>query len=127
MPAVMTFDELLDLAKPGQPTAYFVKAWGREVLFRDPTAADLDEWRMYCQRNKAADVPFSARLLQIMLCDDKGSPIVPPGDEGLEALASMPAAGVAEAADAAMKILVPPAEEAVEELEKNSDASRSIS
>jgi len=80
---------------------------------------------MYCNRNKAADAPFSARLLQIMLVNEKGEPIIPPGDEGLDAVAMMPAAGVAEVAEAAMKLMAGPTEDEVEELEKNSDASRS--
>ncbi len=125
MTTITTFDDLLALGTPGAPIPYFCKAWKRTVLLKDPTAEDLDIWRMYCNRNKAADAPFSARLLQIMLVNEAGEPIVPPGDEGLDALAMMPAAGVAEAAEAAMKLMAGPAEDEVEELEKNSDASRS--
>jgi hypothetical protein len=125
MTTITTFDDLLALGTPGAPIPYFCKAWKRTVLLKDPTAEDLDIWRMYCNRNKAADAPFSARLLQIMLVNEAGEPIVPPGDEGLDALAMMPAAGVAEAAEAAMKLMAGPTEDEVEELEKNSDASRS--
>jgi hypothetical protein len=125
MTTITTFDDLLSLGATGAPMPYFCKAWKRTVLIKDPTAEDLDVWRMYCNRNKAADAPFSARLLQIMLVNDKGEPIVPPGDEGLDAVAMMPAAGVAEVAEAAMKLMNGPTEEEVEELEKNSDASRS--
>ena len=124
MTTITTFDDLLALGTPGAPIPYFCKAWKRTVLLKDPTAEDLDIWRMYCNRNKAADAPFSARLLQIMLVNEAGEAIVPPGDEGLDALAMMPAAGVAEAAEAAMRLMTVPTEDEVEELEKNSGASR---
>lgn len=119
MPAILTFDELLDLAKPGAPVTYHCRAWRRDVLLRDPTAEDLDAWRAFCNRHKNDDAPFSARLLQILLCDEKGERIVPPGAEGLEALAGMPAAGVAEVAEFASTLVSGLNEERVSEHEKN--------
>ena len=117
--AVMSFEALLDLAKPGAPIPFHCRAWKADVLLRDPTAEDLDAWRSFCNRNRDKDASFSARLLQILLCDDKGERIVPDGAEGLEALAAMPAAGVAEVAEFASSLMNGLNEERIDQHEKN--------
>ncbi len=53
MTTITTFDDLLALGETGAPMPYFCRAWKRTVLLKDPTAEDLDVWRMYCNRNRA--------------------------------------------------------------------------
>lgn len=116
----LSFDELLDLARPKGPIPYRVKAWGgREVLLRDPTSKDVDEWRFYCNRNRERAVPFAAKLCQILLCNEAGDRVVPQDDEALEALAAGDAAGISEIAEFASTLIAVPTDDEVEQLEKN--------
>ncbi len=116
----LTFDELLSLAATKGPIPYTVKAWGnREVFVRDPSSADVDEWRMYCRRNQEKDVPFSAKLVQIMLCDENGDRVVPDDDEALAALAAGDAAGIDELANFCLPLVNGGTNEEIEEIQKN--------
>lgn len=118
----LTFDELLDLGRVKGPIAYQVKAWGgREIYVRDPSSADVDEWRMYCNRHKdsTTPVPFAAKLVQIMLCDDEGNRIVPQDEEALEALAATDAAGIDEISRFCMPIVNGVTDDEIEAIEKN--------
>lgn len=120
MPTVSTFDEILSLAARKAPLALDVKAWGgRRVFVRDPSTADADEWRMYCNKHKDTAAPFSAKLAQIMLCDEKGDRIVPQDDEALQALADGSVAALDEIAAFCLPLVNNPTNEEVEEIQKN--------
>lgn len=119
MADVLSFDELLDLAKPKAPLEHHVKAWGRTIYVRDPSSADVDEWRMYCSRNREKTVPFAAKLVQIMLCDKNGDRLVPQTDEALEALAASDAAAINEISTFCLTLVNEPGDEQMEEAEKN--------
>lgn len=86
---MLTFDELLDLAAiNGGPLELELKSLGgRKVFVRNPTSADVDAWRMHCNRHQAGDAPLAARLVQIMLCDEHGQPVVPQTPDALARLA----------------------------------------
>lgn len=116
----LSFDELLELAKSKAPIPYEVKAWGgKKIYVRDPSSADVDEWRMYCNRNKDKSVPFSAKLAQIMLCDEAGERIVPQDDEALEALAAGDAAGLDEISQFCLPLINGGTDDEIEEIQKN--------
>jgi len=119
MPAILNFEELLAAAPRQKPIAYHCKAFGRDVLLRDPTSSDIDEWRMYCQKNIGNSVPFAAKLLQILLCDEQGERIVPQDDEALAAIGEMDAAGVTEIGEFAAGLMKSPTDEDIEEIQKN--------
>jgi hypothetical protein len=119
MSAIVSFDDLLAAAPRQKPITYHCKAFGRDVLLRDPTSADLDAWRMYCQKNIGQDVPFAAKLLQILLCDADGERIVPQDDEALAAIGEMDAAGVAEIGEFAAGLMNSPTDDDIEEMQKN--------
>jgi hypothetical protein len=120
MADVLTFDELLSLAKPKPPLEYHVKAWdGRKVYVRDPSSADVDEWRMYCSRNRERTVPFAAKLVQILLCDAAGERLVPQTDDALRALAGSDAAAINEISVYCLSLVNEPGDEEMEEAEKN--------
>jgi hypothetical protein len=120
MTAVSTFDELLKLAERKPAVEYHVKAWGgRKVFVRDPSSADVDEWRVYCSRHKDQSVPFSAKLCQIMLCDDQGERIVPQDAEALGALADGDAAAIDEIAAFCLPMVNGATNEEIEEIQKN--------
>ena len=86
----LKFEELLDLAAiSGRPLELEVKSLGgRKVFVRNPTSADVDAWRMHCNKHQSGDAPLAARLLQILLCDEQGDQIVPQTPEALRALAA---------------------------------------
>lgn len=118
--SALTFDELLDLAKLKGPLSLEVKAWGgRKVFVRDPSSADVDEWRMYCNQNKGKTVPFAAKLCQLMLCDEAGERIVPQDDEALEALAGVDADGIDEVSQFCLPLVNGAIDEEVDQIEKN--------
>lgn len=94
-----SFDELLDLAKPGSPVKFHCKAWSRDVWLRDPTAGDLDAWRVFCNKNKDSEVAFAARLVQLLLCDAEGKQLIPQDKSGLEAIANLDGRGIVEIAE----------------------------
>ncbi len=120
MTAVCTFDELLKLAERKPALEYNVKAWsGRKVFVRDPSSADVDEWRVYCARHKDQSVPFSARLCQIMLCDDQGERIVPQDDEALQALADGDAGAIDEIAAFCLPLVNGGTNDEIQEIQKN--------
>jgi hypothetical protein len=109
----MTFDELLDLAARKGPIEYEVKAWGgRKVFVRDPSSADVDEWRMYCSRNAAAGGrPFAAKLVSLMLCDEDGERIVPQTEEALAKLADGDPKAIDEIAKFCLPLVNEPSED----------------
>jgi len=116
----MSFDEILSLAARSGPIEYEVKAWGgRKVFIRDPSSADVDQWRVYCHANQGKGVPFSARLCQLLLCDEDGNRIVPQTDEALQALADSDAAAIAEIAEHCLPMVNAMTQEESEELQKN--------
>jgi hypothetical protein len=120
MTAVMSFDELLKLAERKPAIAYTVKAWGgRQVYVRDPSSADVDRWRVYCAQNKDKPVPFSAKLVQLLLCDEAGELLVPQDDEALEALADSDASAIDEIAAFCLPMVNGGTNEEIEEIQKN--------
>lgn len=120
MGAIVRFEDLLAAAPRQKPIAYACKAFGgREVLLRDPTSSDIDEWRMYCQANIGKGVPFAAKLLQILLCDENGERIVPQDDDALAAIGDMDAAGVTEIGEFAANLMKSPTDDDIEEIQKN--------
>lgn len=120
MTAVCTFDELLKLAERKPAIEYQVKAWGgQKVYVRDPSSADVDEWRVYCSRHKDETVPFSAKLCQIMLCDEKGERIVPQEAEALEALADADAGAIDEIAAFCLPMVNGATNDEIQEIQKN--------
>lgn len=120
MADALTFDELLDLAKRKGPIEYEVKAWGgRKVLLRDPSSADVDEWRMWCSKHQDGSKPLAAKLVQILLCDDQGERIVPEGDDALQALADSSPRAIDEIAKFALQFVSEPTEQDIDDIQKN--------
>jgi hypothetical protein len=117
----LSFDELLDLAAiKGGPLDLEVKSLGgRKVFVRNPSSADVDQWRMYCNRHQSGDAPLAARLVQIMLCDERGRRTVPQTDEALAALAESDPRVVDEIAKFCLGLVNEPTEEALEEEKKD--------
>lgn len=116
---MIKFDELLDLAARKGPLEYEVKAWGgRKVFVRDPSSADVDEWRVWCRNHIGGGKPMAAKLVQIMLCDEHGERIVPQTQEGLEQLADLNPRGIDELAAFCLQLVNEPSEEALEEEKK---------
>lgn len=116
----LSFDELLDLAAvKGGPLAIQVKSLGgRTVHVRQPSSADVDQWRMWCSKHQAGDAPLAARLVQIMLCDEHGERVVPQTDEALEALAARDPRVIDEIAKVCLPLVNEPTEEALEDEKK---------
>lgn len=116
----LSFDDILGLAARKGPLEYAVKAWdGKTVLVRDPSSADVDEWRMYCRKNQDKIVPFSAKLCQIMLCDEAGERSIPQDEESLQALADGNPRAIDEIAKFCLPMVNDPGDEEIEELQKN--------
>lgn len=117
----MTFDELLDLAARKGPIEFTVKAWGGKTIYlRDPSSADVDEWRMYCSRNQgASNKPFAAKLVQILLCDADGERVVPQTDEALAKLADSDPRAIDEIAKHALPLVNEPSEDDLENEKKD--------
>lgn len=66
-----TGDAILGLEDRGQPTPFFVKAWGKTILLRDPAGADRDEWDIYCQANRGKPVAWRAKVAQLLIVNEK--------------------------------------------------------
>ena len=116
----LSFDELLSLASRGGPVEYHVKAWGgRKVFVRDPSSADVDEWRMWCNKHQDGQKPLAAKLVQIMLCDGEGEKLVPQDDDGLQALADGNPKAIDEIAKFCIQFVNEPTDADVEEIQKN--------
>lgn len=98
-----------------------VKAWKREVLLRDPSVADRDEWEIYATVNKGQPVAWRAKVAQLLLCDEEGKRLF--SEKDIPKLADKSAAAIHEIWDVGVK-LFDVTEEDLDELEKNSDASR---
>lgn len=120
MPSAMSFDELLDLAARGPALEVQVKALGgRTVHVRNPSSADVDEWRMWCNRHQAGDRPLAAKLVQIMLCDPDGNRTVPQTDEALAQLADRDPKVIDEIAKFCLPLVNEPTEEVLEDEKKD--------
>lgn len=118
--SVLSFDQLLDLARPKPPAEYAVKAWGgRVVHLRDPSSADVDEWRVYCAKHRDQSVPFAAKLVSILLADKDGNRLVPQTDEALARLAASDAAAIDELSQHCLQLVAEPTHEDLEDAEKN--------
>ena len=116
----LTFDEILDLAKRPGPLEYTVKAWGdRKIYVRNPSSADVDQWRMWCSRHQAGDAPLAARLVQIMLCDENGERIIPDGQESLDALADGRPDAIDEIAKFCLPLVSEPSDQQIDDIQKN--------
>ena len=115
--AINSFDDLLAALKPaGTPIEYAVKAWGgRKVYVRTPSSADADRWRFYCNAHRDGSKPLMAKLVQILLCDAHGTPIVPDEAEALDELASSHPRAIDEIAQFCLPLITDPTEEEVEE------------
>ena len=117
----LSFDELLDLAAlKGGPLELEVKSLGgRKVFVRNPSSGDVDQWRMWCNKHQSGDAPLAARLVQLMLCDERGERTVPQTDEALEALAASAPKVIDEIARFCVPLMQDPTEEQVEEEKKD--------
>lgn len=98
----------------------FVKAWGREVLLRDPSAADRDEWEVFATNNRGQYALWRAKVVQILLCDANGKRLFT--EKQLAEIGEKSAAAVNEIWEVGVKLFSVTDQE-IEELEKNSDAS----
>jgi hypothetical protein len=109
----LSFDELLDLAAvKGGPIALEVKSLGgRTVYVRQPSSADVDQWRMWCSKHQAGDAPLAARLVQIMLCNEQGERTVPQTEAALAALAESDPRVIDEIAKVCLPLVNEPTEE----------------
>lgn len=116
----LSFDEILGLAARKGPLEYAVKAWdGKKIFVRDPSSADVDEWRMWCSRHRDGQKPLAAKLVQIMLCDESGEKVVPQDDDSLQALADGNPRAIDEIAKFCLPLVNEPGDEEIEELQKN--------
>lgn len=115
----LSFDELLDLAAiKGGPIEIEIKSLGRKVFVRSPSSADVDAWRMHCNRHQGGDAPLAAKLVQLMLCDERGRRTVPQTAEALEALANSDPRAIDEIAKACLPLVNEPTEEAIDDEKK---------
>jgi hypothetical protein len=120
MASALSFDELLELAAlDPRPIELEIKSLGRSVLVRNPSSGDVDKWRYYAARNQDTGKPMSAKLVQLMLCDQFGERVIPQTDEGLAELAKLDPKVIDEIAMKCMPFIKEPTEEEVEK-EKNS-------
>ncbi len=116
---MLKFDELLDLAARQGPIEFEVKAFGgRKVFVRDPSSADVDEWRMWCRNHQGGDRPMAAKLVQIMLCDAQGDRVVPQTDDALQQLADSNPRAIDEIAHFCLPLVSEPTDEVLEEEKK---------
>lgn len=117
---MLTFDELLDLAaRKAGPLEYEVKAFGgKKVFVRDPSSADVDEWRMWCRNHQGGDKPMAAKLVQILLCDQHGDRIVPQTDAALQQLADSNPKAIDEIAHFCLPLVQETTDEELEEEKK---------
>jgi hypothetical protein len=115
----LSFDELLDLAARKGPLECEVKAFGgKKVFVRDPSSADVDEWRMWCRNHQGGDRPMAAKLVQIMLCDEQGERVVPQTADGLQQLADSNPKAIDEIAKFCLPLVNEPSEDGLEEEKK---------
>ncbi len=116
----LTFDELLDLAaRDGKPMEIEIRSLGKKVFIRNPSSADVDEWRLYANRNQGTGKPMAAKVVQIMLCDQFGERLVPQTDEALAALADGNPKVIDEIALRCMPLLKEPSDDDLETEKKD--------
>lgn len=115
----LSFDELLDLAARKGPHEFTVKALGGQKIYvRDPSSADVDAWRMHCNRHQSGDAPLAAKLVQLLLCDEDGERIIPQTDEALAKLADGDPKAIDEIAKLCLPLVNEPSEDDLEEEKK---------
>ena len=112
--------DILSLQDRKTTLPLFVKAWGREVLLRDPSAADRDEWEVFATNNRGQYAMWRAKVAQILLCDASGKRLFT--EKQLAEIGEKSAAAVNEIWEVGVKLFSVTDQE-IEELEKNSDAS----
>lgn len=113
--------DLLALDDRKKTIPLFVKAWGRQVYLRDPSAADRDEWEIFASNHRGQNALWRAKVAQVLLCDEAGKRLFT--EKQLAELGEKSAAALHEIWQAGVKLLSVTDEE-IEELEKNSDASQ---
>jgi hypothetical protein len=119
MADTLTFDQLLDLAARKGPLEFTIKALGgHRVFVRDPSSADVDEWRMWCRNHQGGDKPMAAKLVQLLLCDSHGDRLVPQTDEALQDLADSNPRAIDEIAHFCLPLVNETTDEAMEEEKK---------
>ena len=93
------------LSDVGAPTRLHVKAWGRDVLLRDPPASAREEWEAFTQahRGKPGAAPWRAKVAQLLLCDEAGKPLFTEDD--LDFLGSRNASAMTDVFTAGVKLL----------------------
>lgn len=119
---VSSFDDLLDAAARRGPHKLEVKALGGKAVYvRDPSSEDVDLWRMWVRQSELKGLarPLVARLVQIMLCDEKGDRVVPQTDEALQQLAESNQRAIDEISVFCMKLVQDPSEEDLESEKKD--------
>lgn len=116
----LSFDELLDLAVRKGPHEYQVKSLGGKTVYvRDPSSADVDAWRMHCNRHQSGDAPLAAKLVQLLLCDEEGERIVPQTEEALAKLADGDPRAIDEIAKFCLPLVNEPSDEDLENEKKD--------
>lgn len=118
--AITSAADLLALDDRKVTIPLFVRAWGREVYLRDPSAADRDEWEVFATNNRGQYALWRAKVAQILLCDEHGKRLFT--EKQLGELGEKSAAAINEIWEAGVKMFSV-TEQEIEELEKNSDAS----
>lgn len=63
--------DILALDDRKAPTPFYVHAWDRSVLLRDPMASDRDEWDIYCTKNQGKRVAWRAKAAQILIVNSR--------------------------------------------------------
>lgn len=117
---ITTAADILSLQDRKTTIPLFVKAWGREVLLRDPSAADRDEWEVFATNNRGQYALWRSKVAQILLCDGSGKRLFT--EKQLAEIGEKSAAAVNEIWEFGVKLFSVTDKE-IEELEKNSDAS----
>lgn len=64
-------DAILGIEDRSPPTPFFVRAWNKSILLRDPSGADRDEWDIYCAANRGKTVAWRAKVAQLLIVNDK--------------------------------------------------------
>ena len=116
----MTFDELLDsMPRGGEPMPFDSKTLGRRVYFRQPTSEDVDRYRLHCFHLQKTPGPLNAKLVQLFLCNEDGSPVVPDDPAAVAELASRQAKFIDELANFIRPYVDEPTDKDLEDAAKN--------
>lgn len=117
----MTFAELLDsMPEAGTVVPVTVKSLGgKQVFFRQPSSRDADAWRVYCGDKSSGPRAVSARLVQMLLCDESGQLVIPQDEDALEELASRTPQIIDEIAKAIFPFVKEPTDDELREVAGN--------